>query len=94
MRSNKTEKEMDIDTTYLVNLYNDQNGICAYSGRKMSFDINSQERLSLDRRDSSLGYTKSNVVWCCWTANNIKQDLSIEDFKAWIGAINSIMNSS
>ena len=93
-RSNKTEKEIDIDTTYLVKLYNDQNGICAYSGRKMSFDINSQERLSLDRKDSSLGYIKSNVVWCCWTANNIKQDLSIDDFKRWIGAINTIMNSS
>lgn len=67
-RAKKVNREVDINTEFLVNLFNEQNGICPYSGRKMKFDINSQERLSLDRKDSSKGYTKDNVVWCCWQA--------------------------
>lgn len=53
----------------------------------MVFDINSPERLSLDRKDSTKGYIKSNVVWCCWQANNMKQDLSMDDFKKWVNII-------
>ena len=58
----------------------------------MKFDINSQERLSLDRKDSNKGYTKDNVVWCCWQANNIKQDLNLNDWKQWINDIHFILN--
>lgn len=83
-RTKKSKLNVDIDITFLINLFNQQDGICPYSGRKMKFDINSQERLSLDRKDSNKGYTKDNVVWCCWQANNIKQDLNEIDFKSWI----------
>lgn len=91
-RIEKSGKELDLDIPFLVELYNKQSGICHYSGRKMVFNINSQERLSLDRKDSLYGYTKENVVWCCWQVNNIKQDLSIEDFKFWISSIHNRMN--
>jgi hypothetical protein len=91
-RSAKFQREIDIDTPFLVELFNKQNGICPYSGLKMIFDINSPERLSLDRIDSAKGYIKSNVVWCCWQANNIKQDLSMEDFKKWINIIHQKVN--
>lgn len=93
-RSSKFQRECDIDVEFLVELYNQQEGICPYSGRKMVFDINSPERLSLDRKDSNKGYIKTNVVWCCWQANNIKQDLSMEDFKKWINIINTQINKS
>lgn len=83
-RTKKSKLIVDIDLTYLIELFNNQNGVCPYSGRKIQFDINSQERLSLDRKDSTKGYTKDNVVWCCWQANNIKQDLNEDDFKTWI----------
>lgn len=92
-RSVKCNREFDLDLDFLVGLFNEQNGVCPYSGRKMEFNINSQERLSLDRKDSNLGYTKSNVVWCCWQANNIKQDLSMEDFKKWVSFIHNTINS-
>lgn len=91
-RSQKFNRVCDVDVEFLVELYNSQEGICPYSGRKMIFDINSPERLSLDRKDSNQGYIKTNVVWCCWQANNIKQDLSMEDFKKWIHIINSQIN--
>ena len=92
LRVKKCAMDYDLDIEFLTELYNNQNGICAYSGRKMVFDINSQERLSLDRKDSSKGYIKTNVVWCCWTANNIKQDLTMEDLKKWISLIHHTVN--
>lgn len=34
----------------------------------------------LDRIDSSVGYTKGNVVAACWCCNRMKRNLSVEDF--------------
>jgi hypothetical protein len=36
--------------------------------------------LSVDRVDSSKGYTKDNVVLTTWEVNNCKQDLDLKDF--------------
>lgn len=91
-RSIKYHRDCDVDTQFLMELFNQQDGICPYSGKKMLFDINSPERLSLDRKDSNQGYIKSNVVWCCWQANNIKQDLSMDEFKKWISIIHKKLN--
>lgn len=91
-RCSQYQREIDIDTQFLIDLFNQQNGLCPYSGNKMVFDINSPERLSLDRKDSTKGYIKSNVVWCCWQANNMKQDLSMDDFKKWVNIIYNKMN--
>lgn len=86
-RALKKNIDIDIDITFLIELYNKQEGVCYYSGKKMSFDINTNERLSLDRKDSEIGYLKTNVIWCCWQANNMKQCLSIDDMKKWIADI-------
>lgn len=91
-RSAKMQRECEVDTPFLVELFQQQNGICPYSGRKMVFDINSPERLSLDRKDSTQGYTKTNVVWCCWQANNIKQDLTMDEFKKWVEILHTTLN--
>lgn len=91
-RANKYKREYDLDLQFLVELYNSQEGICPYSGCKMSFDLHSYERLSLDRKDSNKGYTKDNVIWCCWIANNMKQDMTIEKMKDWISDIQKIIN--
>lgn len=91
-RSQKFKRECDLNEDFLINLYNSQNGICVYSGQKMSFNLNSLERLSIDRIDSNLGYIKTNVVWCCWAANNMKQNLSVDEMKGWISDIHRILN--
>lgn len=38
----------------------------------------------LDRVDSSKGYIRGNVVPCCWTCNERKKAMSVEEFLAWI----------
>jgi 5-methylcytosine-specific restriction endonuclease McrA len=41
----------------------------------------------LDRIDSSLGYTETNVVPCCYSCNRAKSDLSQSEFYALVEAI-------
>ena len=41
----------------------------------------------IDRKDSSIGYTKHNSVSCCKHCNTAKNDMNIEDFKNWIKKI-------
>jgi hypothetical protein len=93
-RTKKKNKEtlINIDIDYLKEIYNKQDGLCFYSGKKMSFIPNSREKMSIDRINSNKWYEKGNVVLCCWTANNLKQDLSIDEFKDWINSINNIIN--
>jgi len=88
-RANNKNMLFDIDVLYLTELFHSQNGLCKYSSRKMSFEVSSPNRLSIDRIDSNKGYIKGNVVWCCWVANNIKQDLSNQQFSDWISDINT-----
>lgn len=38
----------------------------------------------IDRQDSTLGYTLSNCVSCCAVCNTAKNDLSLDQFYAWI----------
>lgn len=37
----------------------------------------------LDRRDSSVGYVRENVLPCCRFCNRAKSDMSYEDFMVW-----------
>jgi len=39
---------------------------------------------TIDRLDSSLGYTTTNVVSACLTCNNAKLDMPEKDFRLWI----------
>ena len=54
--------DIDIDIDFLMNLWNNQNGKCYYSGISIYFD---QELALLERLDPTKGYIKGNVVWVC-----------------------------
>jgi len=45
---------------------------CYYTGQKLTFNNGDQNRLSLDRVDNKLGYTKENTVACCHWVNQWK----------------------
>lgn len=38
----------------------------------------------LDRRDSSRGYDLDNVVPCCRACNVAKNDMTVDEFRAWL----------
>lgn len=38
-------------------------------------------KMSVDRFDSTKGYTKDNIVFCCWSFNNRKGPITLDDCK-------------
>lgn len=72
---------VEIDVSFIEELYEKQNHFCYYTGREMNLIKGDKERVvSVDRVDSSKGYTKENVVLCCQKVNIVKNDLSYQNF--------------
>lgn len=72
--------DLNFDYKYLVELYETQKGLCVYTGDMLELNAGYSNTLSVDRVDSSKGYTKDNVVLTTWEVNNCKQDLELKDF--------------
>lgn len=71
-RANKADIEWSLDLEFLESL----SKVCHYTGQELTFEPNQPNSISLDRIDSSKGYTKDNVVFCSWRVNQAKNDLS------------------
>lgn len=86
--SNWRNKELgitsDLTVSYLLQLYNNQNGKCFYTGDPMVFGARKGKALpnslSLDRLDPNKGYTIGNVVWCTYLVNTMKQQMTEGQF--------------
>lgn len=73
---------LDITLDYLLDLWKEQNGLCALSGIKMTYELKAGRtptNLSLDKIDREKGYVKGNVQLVCMACNQIKSDLSDKD---------------
>ena len=89
-------REFDITVPFLVDLFERQDGRCALSGLHMSTTTHIDERpddmrcnpnkLSIDRIDSSRGYTEDNVQLVRWRPNNMKSDMLLDTYKEEIRA--------
>lgn len=64
-------------------VYERQNGLCALTGVPIRFGRRSEGTASLDRVDSSRGYTKDNIQWVHKKVNQLKWDLGLDEFVAW-----------
>lgn len=65
-------------------LFLQQNKKCALSGINLAFGLgkwDSTANASLDRIDSSKGYTKDNIQWVDKRVNFMKQEFSLDEFK-------------
>lgn len=74
----------DIDDLFLIALLKKQEGLCYYSKQTLDFPKFKKDRnhlsASIDRIDSSKGYTKDNIVWCAWGCNAGKNKFSYETY--------------
>lgn len=65
-------------------LFEWQRGRCFFTGQDISFSENSSVSrhgtASLDRKDSSKGYTYDNCVWVHKDINRFKNNYSVDDF--------------
>lgn len=65
---------------YLWSLYENQNKLCALSGKPIYFDKGTSQTASLDRIDSTQGYIEGNVQWVHKDINLIKLNLNQDYF--------------
>ena len=72
----------------ILSLFHGQKGRCHYSGRELRFDdVDHDSLMSIDRINNADGYTKLNVVFCCWRVNNMKHELDRTAFLEWVQMI-------
>ena len=89
----KRYKDFDIDLQYLKELWEQQQGICPFSGVNLVLNaytnIFKDQRFSasLDRIDSSKGYIKGNVRWVSRAINHLKNDMSDEQLIEFLNLI-------
>jgi hypothetical protein len=57
--------------------------VCAYTGIKLTLDINKKNTVSLDRIDSDKGYIAGNVVFCATRINLMKMKMNKQEFIEW-----------
>ena len=83
----------DLTVELIEKLWNDQNGLCFYSGKSMILESNSIDTVSIDRIDSSMGYTLGNIRLCRKSINTMKLDLTLEVFIRIIKEIHTHQNT-
>lgn len=86
-RATKKNIEFNLTVEFLWNLFLKQDRKCALSGIELSLQGKEvkkyKETASLDRIDSSKGYTEDNVQWVHKIVNLMKQSLSDKEFVKW-----------
>lgn len=79
-----------LDIDYLMTIYDSQEGLCAITKVPMTNSSGKgklQTNISIDRIDSSLGYTEGNIQLVCTMVNKMKSDSTKEEFEFWIRAL-------
>lgn len=75
----------DVTPQQLWDLYTKQNGTCDLTGMPIMLErpYKPKQTASLDRIDSSKGYTIDNVVWLHKDVNILKNNYSVDEFVGW-----------
>ena len=76
LRAKKKHLKFNLNAKFLWELYIKQDRKCAITGVYIDLDTDG----SLDRIDSSKGYTTDNIWWVRKNINKIKLDFSLKDF--------------
>lgn len=89
----RSSVKCDLTVEHLTELWYNQKGLCYYSGLEMKFVQWGKGRIpysvSLDQIIPKKGYTKNNVVLCCWIVNMGKFELLYEEYlKVCLAVVN------
>ena len=78
--ANKRKQEFSLEINDVVDFWNKQSKICAYSGLEMTLEAGKLHTVSIERINSKIGYTKDNTILVCQAINRMKSDFSYKDF--------------
>jgi hypothetical protein len=89
--------ESNIDSDYLIKVWNDQKGLCAYTkvalvlpSYKHYKSTNYNYKASIDRIDSTKGYEVGNIQFISYTMNNLKSNMADEEVSQFINIIHKL----
>ena len=85
-------KEVDLTLQDLKDIFDSQNGICYYSKVKLTTVLKSGKNnpiytMSLDRKDSSIGYIKSNIQFISIAMNHLKNNMTEEQMQEMLAVL-------
>ena len=78
----KRQQPFELTVDDIVQCWQQQDKICAYSGREMTLEAGHLNTVSIERIDSAVGYTPENTILVCQAINRMKSDFSLADFHA------------
>jgi hypothetical protein len=80
---------VNIDKKYIIDLIKQQNNCCVYSGIEFDWNEfkNNPYQASIDRIDNDKGYIKGNVQIVCNAINQMKSNLTDDEFMDYVSAI-------
>jgi hypothetical protein len=76
----KRNQEFSLTVEDITKCWMEQRFTCAYTGRKMTLESGKLNTVSIERIDSSIGYTPENTVLVCQAINRMKSDFMFHDF--------------
>lgn len=89
----RMSKGFELSVELLTEMWDKQEGICALTGIQMTYikgkGTHYFSNLSVDRVDSTIGYTKNNIQLVCMWANGAKGAFTMEEFKNIVAITNS-----
>jgi hypothetical protein len=80
-------QEFSITYDYLKEQWENQQGLCLYTGWEMTTKTNDLTLVSIERKDNQKGYIPGNVVLVCWCVNRARARMSIKDFVSMCEAV-------
>ena len=97
-RASKKGLEVTVTQEFLLELLKASEYKCCVTGLTMNLETHHRKKAnpfkaSLDRIDSSRGYTEDNVQWVCWSVNQMKSDKTKEEFEFWIKTLYKAISS-
>jgi hypothetical protein len=76
----KRQQIFDLTIQDIVDCWNKQDQICAYSGRLMTLEAGKLNTVSIERIDSKIGYTVENTILVCQAINRMKSNFEFDEF--------------
>lgn len=76
----KRGQECTITSDDLLSAWHQQDGVCAYTGIKMTTAPNEYHSVSVERIDNEIGYTPENTILVCNIINQMKSNIPGEVF--------------
>lgn len=88
-RSKKKKQPFNLTKEYILELFNNQNGMCYWFNIPMipSLSPSDPAQPTIDKLDLKLGYVKGNVVLSCFAANMGRNITSAKRFREFVNLV-------